>query len=130
MILIHENDAPAMDIAAPFERTLKVLLSPAISEGPEAIAAGLTILPPGGRSETHKHSEGEMFYVVSGYGLVEIENERRELVPGTAAWSPSGTSHCLLNNGTEILKILWVLSPPGREAAILEHALGYGSDRR
>ena len=70
----------------------------------------------------HRHSEGEMFYVVSGCGLIEIENERKELTPGTAAWSPPNTSHCLLNNGTEELKVLWVLSPPGREAAIIEYS--------
>ena len=122
MILIHENDAPAMDVPAPFNRTLKVLLSPLMGDGPKSIAVGQTILPPGGRSEVHSHGEGEMFYVVSGCGLIEIESQREELIPGTAVWSPSQTSHSLINNSVEELKVLWVLSPPGREADIIEHA--------
>jgi len=122
MILIHENDAPAMDVPAPYKRILKVLLSPLIDDGPKSIAVGQTILPPGSQSEKHVHTEGEMFYVVSGCGLIEIENERQELIPGTAVWSPSQTSHSLINNSVEELKVLWVLSPPGREADIVEHA--------
>ena len=125
MIVIHEDDAPAMDVPAPHKRTLKVLLSPLMADGPQSIAVGLTIVPPGGQSDVQRHSEGEMFYVVSGHGLIEIENEQKELTPGTAAWSPPNTSHYFSNNSSEELKVLWVLSPPGREAAIVEH-----SDRR
>jgi mannose-6-phosphate isomerase-like protein (cupin superfamily) len=48
--------------------------------------------------------------------------EKCELVPGTAVWGPPGVSHQLFNDSDETCKILWVLSPPGREKDIIDHA--------
>ena len=123
MIIVHENNAPAVNVPAPFKRTLKVLLSPAINPEIESIGAGLTILPPGGKSNDAKHVEGEMFYVLCGKGCIRVGEEEEELTPGTAIWVPPGVTHQLLNNSNKTLKILWVLSPPGREAAILKKSV-------
>ena len=120
MIIVHESKAPGMNVPAPFERTLKVLLSPAIHPGLTSMAVGLTILPPRGRSDDHEHVEGEMFYVVSGKGRIKVGEETAEVTPGTAVWGPPGINHQLVNNSNAALKILWVLSPPGREAEILK----------
>lgn len=124
MIITRENSAPGIDIPEPYKRTLKVLLSPALHDGLESIAAGLTILPPGGKSDEHEHMEGEMFYVISGKGLINVGREQEELVPGTAVWAPQGTGHQLINPHDRFLKVLWVLCPPGREKAILKKARG------
>ena len=122
MIVVHEDKAPAIDVPAPFRRTLKVLLSPVMHPELKALALGFTILPRGGKSNDHAHAEGEMFYVVAGDGRVKAGGVEAPLTPGTAAWSPPGESHQLINDGRETLKILWVLCPPGREAAIIEKA--------
>jgi len=122
MIIAHEENAPMMKVPEPFKRTLKVLLSPAIHEELKSIACGLTILPPGERSDDHAHEEGEMFYVLTGKGRIQVGDEEAELRPGTAVWGPSGIPHQLINNSQNTLKILWVLSPPGREVTILENA--------
>lgn len=122
MIIVHEENAPKLDVAEPFKRTLKVLLSPVINSGLKSIAAGLTILPPGGKSDNHEHDEGEMFYVISGKGRIQVGKEMEVLISGTAIWVQSGISHQLLNDSDVTLKILWVLSPPGRERAIIEKA--------
>jgi mannose-6-phosphate isomerase-like protein (cupin superfamily) len=121
MILAHGDDAPSLDVAEPFRRTLKVLLSPALHPGLESLAAGFTILPPGGKSEVHGHTEGEMFFVCSGTGLIRVGDEEGILTPDTAVWGPPELPHQLINNGNEILKILWILSPPGREVDILHN---------
>ena len=126
MIVVHEEKAPAMDVPEPFRRTLKVLLSPAMHPELKALASGFTILPPGGQSDDHAHMEGEMFFVISGAGRIKAGDEQAELIPGTAVWSPPGESHQLVNDGTETLKILWVLCPPGREADIVREARSNG----
>jgi len=120
MIIAYEDKAPTMDVPEPFNRTLKVLLSPALNEKIKNIAAGLTILPPSGQSDNHRHVEGEMFYVVSGTGLIQVGGKKAKLAPGVAIWVPSGVNHQLINNSNDILKILWVISPSGREEAILK----------
>jgi quercetin dioxygenase-like cupin family protein len=120
MIISHEDSAPALEVAEPYRRTLKVLLSPALHPELKPIAAGLTILPPGGKSDDDQHVEGEMFYVISGTGRIRVKEEEQPLTPGTAVWVPPWTSHQLFNPGDNVVKILWVLSPPGRETAIIE----------
>ena len=116
MIIENESNAPEQEVPEPYKRTLKLLLSPILHKELESIAVGLTILPPGGKSKEADHIEGEMFYVISGSGLIGVSKEEANLTPGTAVWVPPHISHYLLNNSEEILKILWVLSPPGAPA--------------
>jgi uncharacterized cupin superfamily protein len=120
MIIARENDVPAVYMEEPFRRSLKVLLSPAITPELKSIAAGLTLLPPGGSSDFTNHIEGEMFYVISGKGHIIVGDEEEDLVPGTAVWVPAGIDHQLVNSCNDYLKILWVLSPPGREVKLLK----------
>jgi hypothetical protein len=40
MIISHEDAVPTLEVAEPYRRTLKVLLSPALHPGLEPIAAG------------------------------------------------------------------------------------------
>ena len=122
MIIAHERTAPSIDVPEPHRRTLKVLLSPVLHRELDRLAAGLTIIPPGGSSDSHAHEEGEMFYVLAGKISITIGKEKRELVPGTAVWGPPGVSHQLFNRSGGTCKILWVLSPPGREKSIIEKA--------
>ena len=121
MILAHGDNAPGIEVVEPFRRTLKVLLSPVLHPGLVALAAGFTILPPGGKSEVHGHTEGEMFFVCSGTGLIRVGDEEGVLSPDTAVWGPPEEPHQLINNSSEILKILWILCPPGREADIIRN---------
>jgi mannose-6-phosphate isomerase-like protein (cupin superfamily) len=65
-----------------------------------------------------------MFYVLEGRCRIIVGDEEEELHPGTAAWGPPFVLHQLTNSGDGQCKILWVLSPPGREAAIIEGSRG------
>lgn len=123
MIIAHENNAPTMKVPKPLNRTLKVLLSPTLHKELKSIACGLTILPPLGKSDETEHKEGEMFYVISGKGFIKVGEEESELTPGTAIWVPPNVFHYIFNNSKKTLKILWVLSPPGRESKIIDNAI-------
>jgi mannose-6-phosphate isomerase-like protein (cupin superfamily) len=70
-------------------------------------------------SDFARHTEGEMFYVVSGKGSMRVGDETLPITPGDAVWVPGETAHQMENTGQVVLKVLWVLSPPGREADIL-----------
>jgi quercetin dioxygenase-like cupin family protein len=122
MTVAHESSAPILRTPEPHRRTLAVLLSPLLQAGVSGIAAGLTIVPPGGQSDEHHHDEGEFFYVVEGPGIMKHGKERLALTAGTAVWCPPHDPHQLINEAAEVLKVLWVLVPPGREAGILEAA--------
>jgi quercetin dioxygenase-like cupin family protein len=120
MIVSQEENAPSVDVPHPNRRTLKVLLSPLLQEGLHALASGLTILPPGGKSDLHEHSEGEMFYVLDGGCTIVVGIDKAEMETGTAAWGPPHVLHQLMNDTEKQCRVLWVLVPPGRERAIIE----------
>jgi mannose-6-phosphate isomerase-like protein (cupin superfamily) len=120
MIIARERGAPGIDVPEPNRRTLKVLLSPLLHEGLHSIASGLTILPPGGQSDLHAHAEGEMFYILEGRCMIVVGDEKEDLDPGTAAWGPPTVPHQLVNREDKPCRILWVISPSGRERAIIE----------
>jgi quercetin dioxygenase-like cupin family protein len=122
MILVHENDVPAVDTDDEFKRTLKVLLSPSMDSAVDSIAVGLTIIPAGSKSDFISHPEREMFYVLSGEGSVQVGEETKPITVGTAIWVGPHLMHQLINGGSRTLKVLWVLSPPGRESWILTKA--------
>ena len=122
MIIANESNAPKRKISKPFERTLKVLLSPILNKEIKSLACGLTIIPKGGRSDEDAHIEGELFYVIFGKGVINVNGEEENLIPGTAVWCPPNISHSLSNSSDKTLKILWVLSPPGREINIINNS--------
>ena len=66
-------NAPEQEFPEPYKRTLKLLLSPILHEELKSISVGITILPPGGRSKEDNPIEGEMFYVISGIGLIGVD---------------------------------------------------------
>ena len=120
MILVHEDDVAGVTTEGEFQRTLKVLLSPTLDNAMGSLAAGLTILPPDGKSDFIKHPEGEMFYVLFGEGAIRLGSETRPISAGTAIWVCPQEMHQLLNKGSGVMKVLWVLSPPGRESLLLD----------
>jgi mannose-6-phosphate isomerase-like protein (cupin superfamily) len=122
MIICQEKQARVLRVTGQDERTLKVLISPALNAGLTELAAGLSIIPPRSQSDRVGHAEGELFYVCEGQGRILIGEETADLVPATVVWAPPHTVHQLINTGADILKVLWVLCPSGRERSILAHA--------
>lgn len=68
-------------------------------------------LAPGKEIELHIDPMEEIYFVLSGTGLMQVDDESRQVGPGDAAWIPTGSSHALLNTGQEDCVILVVASP-------------------
>jgi quercetin dioxygenase-like cupin family protein len=68
-------------------------------------------LEPGKEIEAHVDPMEEIYFVLSGTGEMRVDGESRQVGPGDATWLPTGSSHGLLNNGTELLVILVAASP-------------------
>ena len=68
-------------------------------------------LPAGGETERHYHKlSEELYYLLEGKGLMEIEGEEREVGPGDAILIPSGAWHQI--KATESLRFLCCCAPP------------------
>jgi len=68
-------------------------------------------LAPGKEIKGHIDPMEEIYFVMSGTGLMQVDDESRQVGPGDATWIPTGSSHALLNNGMEDCVILVVASP-------------------
>jgi mannose-6-phosphate isomerase-like protein (cupin superfamily) len=69
-------------------------------------------LPAGGATIPHYHVEAEeIYYVLSGEGLIRVGGETRAVGPGDAIAIPPGMPHQMTNTGGEVLKFLCCCAP-------------------
>ena len=72
-------------------------------------------LPPGAATTPHYHPRTEeIYYILRGEGLMQIDHERRQVGPGDAIAIPPGCKHQITNTGTETLVFLCCCAPPYR----------------
>ena len=70
-------------------------------------------LAPGLSTTPHRHSRTEeIYYILSGEGLMQIESEQRSVGPGDAIAIPPGQRHQITNTGHSLLKFLCCCAPP------------------
>jgi len=68
-------------------------------------------LPAGGETERHYHKVSEeLYYLLAGSGVMEIDGITREVVPGDAILIPPGAWHQI--RATEPLRFLCCCAPP------------------
>jgi mannose-6-phosphate isomerase-like protein (cupin superfamily) len=68
-------------------------------------------LPAGGETERHYHKlSEEIYYLLAGTGLLEMDGVERQVKPGDAVLIPAGASHQI--RAIEPLQFLCCCSPP------------------
>ncbi len=117
----NRGTAPWIEKDAPYKRTLRLLLSPQLDASQDDIAAGLTEIPPGSKSDFRGHEEGEMFFCIKGDGHMKLGEDEFALKPFTTVYAPPGIPHQTFNDSAdEEMVLLWVLVPPfGGDKAIM-----------
>jgi len=66
----------------------------------------LVKMAPGGTSPAHRHPHPQIFYVISGTGIVRLDGQEYALKPGSAVRVLGGELHDFVNTGTEELVML------------------------
>lgn len=86
----------------------------------EHVQAVQITLKPGEQLKKHITPVDVFFYVLEGTGIVEIGDEKKEVVKDMYVDSPANIPHCWYNESQEILKVLVVKTPcPVNKARIL-----------
>lgn len=68
---------------------------------------------PGQSQQPHTHTDQDKVYVVlEGHGRFGVAGRDEVLAPGEAVVAPAGQEHGLVNDGTEPLLVLVLVSPP------------------
>ena len=103
-------------------RNAKILLTPHGSEIRPLIdrtSASITqcslaeeTLPPGHSVTPHYHEVlEEIYYILSGTGVMTVGNEQQSVKAGDAVYIPKQQRHTLTNTGAEPMQLLLVCGP-------------------
>lgn len=112
MSVVNAREVRGVRVSAPYERLLKVCMSPEDGRTKDFTLL-VSIISPGSGTNYHCHEEsGELIYVVSGYGKATIEGKEFEVGADTAIYAPLGVRHMIRNASDETMKLVCVFVPP------------------
>ena len=74
------------------------------------LVLGFAQVAPGAQLLPHHHEPEETYYIVSGQGEMEIENEATAVGPGCAIYIPANARHALRRTGSEPLVLVFTFA--------------------
>lgn len=90
---------------------IRELIHPAL-HGNQAQSLAEASLPPGGRTQLHRHHRSEeIYHVLVGEGMMQWGEAHFPIGPGDSICIPPGTAHALENTGNTPLRLLCCCSP-------------------
>ena len=76
----------------------------------EGLTVGIAELKSGDASRAHWHSHPELYYFLSGHGVMEIDHKPHPVKPGTTVYVPGDALHTVKNEAGETMKILYAFA--------------------
>ena len=109
MLIVNRDDVQI--VRTPHNSEIRPLIDRTTSSITQCSLAE-EMLPPGCAVTPHHHREiEEIYYVVSGRGLMTVGDETREVGAGDAVYVPRGQRHTLENTGDQPIKLLVACGP-------------------
>ncbi len=127
---VRRDEAVTGDLPVPGGRSVFRILLDEETVGAQNFALLVNEFDPGLTSTAHKHEKEEhAFYIISGTGIIRIEDESISVQEGDAVYVPPGKKHEVTSTGDAPLKYLVLYSPPGPNIALREKgAYGLAGD--
>jgi mannose-6-phosphate isomerase-like protein (cupin superfamily) len=72
-----------------------------------SLTMGLAQIPPSETLSRHRHAQAEIYYILEGTGVVEIDDQKHIVGPGTAIFIPGDAIHCFTNTGISVLRFIY-----------------------
>jgi mannose-6-phosphate isomerase-like protein (cupin superfamily) len=94
---------------------LRELLHPAKAELELRYSLAHAVVRPGDTSLKHALKTSEVYYILSGNGIMHIDEEAQEVAPGTTIYIPPLAIQCIHNPGPDDLVFLCIVDPAWRE---------------
>ena len=107
---IHESEVEAVQLPG---RDLKAIIGPRDFGPASNMCFGVAEFPMHQHAPGHVHlAQEEILYVLTGEGEFYFDGVPEAVRPGTCIYVPSGVEHSIKNTGDEVLKVIYVFSPP------------------
>ena len=98
---------------AHYEGALSKMLVRPETCGSQLVDFRISVYQPMGYVAPHRHEiQEQIYYVLDGEGMVEIEGERTAVGPYTTIFIPPGVQHAIHNTGLTDLRFIVVTCPP------------------
>ncbi len=82
----------------------------------ERLTMGYTTIYPTGTTTGHTHEDREeVYFVISGEGIMVIGEDRFPIKSGDGLYVPPGVFHTTIQTGNQPLVVLWVTGKVGGE---------------
>ena len=118
---VRRDEAATGDLPVPGGKSMFRILLDEESVGAKQFALLVNEFDPGLTSKAHKHDKEEhAFYIISGTGIIRIEDEPIEVAEGDAVFVPPGKMHEVSSTGDGILKYIVIYAPPGPNVTLRE----------
>jgi quercetin dioxygenase-like cupin family protein len=114
-VVVQPEDGPSYWQPVPANGHADPKLTPDTTAFP-MLSMGYQTIAPGGRVREHSHGDQiELPICFRGRGHVLVDGRRHPLVPGTACFLGYEVRHEIVNDGSEELVMMWVITPHGLE---------------
>ncbi len=102
------------EIVAGDETILRELLHPARVNLEIRYSLAHAVVKPGQSSLPHKLRTSEVYYILDGQGIMQVDEESAEVRSGQAVYIPPNSTQYIKNIGTSDLKFLCIVDPAWR----------------
>jgi mannose-6-phosphate isomerase-like protein (cupin superfamily) len=110
MFIKHTQDCPAH--IAIDGCTIREILQPARDALELPYSLAIAEVAVGARTYRHRLQHTEVYYLLTGRGLMHIENETTDVIAGDAITIPARAAQWIENSGHEVLRFIALVSPP------------------
>jgi mannose-6-phosphate isomerase-like protein (cupin superfamily) len=94
------------------DNILSHLLVSETATGAKHLTTSLVEMEIDGRQHVHAHETEQAYFIIEGKGMMQVNDEQREVGKGDSIFIPSNAKHGLINTGSGKLVYLSAGSPP------------------
>ena len=113
MFLKHVKDCK--EVTAGDDSILRELLHPEKADLQIRYSLAHAQVPPGRATKPHRLKASEVYYIITGNGLMHIDEELSEVGPDYAVYIPPGARQYIENTGDSDLIFLCIVDPAWRK---------------
>lgn len=99
MIITNENSVSR----GIYDKMWTSLLLGTTNTGSSEISIQITHIETSGEQNLHNHPEDQCYYLISGFGEIDIDNEKKNVKKGDSIFIPGNLIHGIKNIGTDEL---------------------------
>lgn len=101
----------------PAGRLTRVIAGPGAPVEPDGFVMGHVTIYPGGEVPEHVHGQEEVYIIVAGSGVIELDGAGQPITAGDYVYMRPHIRHCLRNTSAENMIMIFCYAPKG----IVEH---------